>query len=131
MRIQLWTIYYDPEPMGIAPLAGVWARGMAERGHEVEVITAHPHYPTPQWGRPPLKPYRGKIATVRPNGRPHVVPIWFALDGDSLIFTTWHTSVKAKNLRHSPWISLTVDDETPPYTVKAIRELSQRVTRED
>ncbi len=57
MRIQFWTCYYDPEPMGIAPLAGVWAREMAARGHEVEVIAAHPHYPNPSWGYPPLWPY--------------------------------------------------------------------------
>lgn len=51
MRIQLWSCNYDPEPMGIAPLAGVWARAMAARGHEVEVIAAHPHYPDPIWGK--------------------------------------------------------------------------------
>lgn len=61
------------------------------------------------------EPRTGKIATVRPDGRPHVAPIWFILDGETMIFTTWHTSVKANNLRRNPWISLTVDDETPPY----------------
>ena len=30
----------------------------------------------------------GKLATVRADGRPHVVPIWFVLDGDDLVFTT-------------------------------------------
>lgn len=61
------------------------------------------------------QPRTGKLATVRPDGRPHVAPIWFALDGDVLLFTTWHTSVKAGNLRQSPRISLCVDDETPPF----------------
>ena len=56
-RIQLWSYNYDPEPTGIAPLAGVWAREMAGRGHEVLVITAHPHYPSPMWGRS-FMPYR-------------------------------------------------------------------------
>ena len=27
----------------------------------------------------------GKLATVREDGRPHVVPIWFVMDGDTLI----------------------------------------------
>ncbi|MFO7664910.1 MAG: PPOX class F420-dependent oxidoreductase [Chloroflexota bacterium] len=58
----------------------------------------------------------GKIATVRPDGRPHVVPIWFTLDGDQLLFTTWHTTVKTANMRHSPYVSLVVDDEAPPFT---------------
>lgn len=61
------------------------------------------------------RPRTGKIATVRPDGRPHVAPIWFALDGDELLFTTWHTTVKAVNLRHNPQLSLCVDDETPPF----------------
>lgn len=60
-------------------------------------------------------PRTGKIATVRADGRPHVAPIWFALDGEQLVFTTWHTTAKAANLRHSPWISLCVDDQAPPF----------------
>jgi len=57
MRIQLWSYNYDPEPSGIAPLSGVWARAMKARGHQVDVVAAHPHYPEPVWGRR-LKPYR-------------------------------------------------------------------------
>ena len=60
--------------------------------------------------------HTAKLATVRPDGRPHVVPIWFARDGEQIVFTTWHTSVKARNLRHNPWLSLCVDDEAPPFT---------------
>ncbi len=58
----------------------------------------------------------GKLATVRADGRPHVVPIWFDLDTDNtLYFNTWHTSVKAKNIRRDPRICLCVDDERPPF----------------
>lgn len=57
----------------------------------------------------------GKIATVRPDGRPHVAPIWFIVDGEQLLFTTWHTTAKANNIRHNPWVSLCVDDENPPF----------------
>lgn len=64
MRIQLWSCNYDPEPMGIAPLAGVWARAMADRGHEVEVIAAHPHYPEPVWGGR-IRPYRQRLEGIR------------------------------------------------------------------
>jgi hypothetical protein len=27
---------------------------------------------------------------MRQDGRPHVVPIWFDLDGERIVFTTWH-----------------------------------------
>jgi len=56
-----------------------------------------------------------KVATVRADSRPHIAPVWFVLDGDTLIFTTWHASVKAINLRRDPRISICVDDETPPF----------------
>ena len=57
----------------------------------------------------------GKLATVRADGSPHVVPIWFVLDGDSLVFTVDAASVKAKALRRDPRVSVCVDDEVPPY----------------
>lgn len=34
------------------------------------------------------KPRTAKLATVRADGRPHVAPIWFDLDGDVMVFTT-------------------------------------------
>lgn len=56
-----------------------------------------------------------KLATVRKDGRPHVVPIWFDLDADTLVFTTWHTTIKAANMKRDGRICLCVDDETPPF----------------
>jgi PPOX class probable F420-dependent enzyme len=56
-----------------------------------------------------------KLATVRADGRPHVVPVWFVLDGDDIVFTTGTTTVKAAAMRRHPRVALCVDDETPPY----------------
>ena len=41
----------------MGPIAARWAETMSARGHQVEVITAHPHYPGPLWGRH-ARPYR-------------------------------------------------------------------------
>jgi PPOX class probable F420-dependent enzyme len=60
-------------------------------------------------------PRTGKLATVREDGRPHVVPIWFVLDGDNLVFTTWYATVKAANMRRDPRVSICVDDQKPPF----------------
>lgn len=56
-----------------------------------------------------------QMETIRADGRPHVAPIWFALDGEALFFTTWHTTVKAANLKRDPRVCLVVDDEMPPF----------------
>ena len=58
----------------------------------------------------------GKLATVRKDGRPHVVPVWFHLDGDTLVFTTGGESLKYKNMKRDPRVCITVDDQTPPYS---------------
>ncbi len=57
-----------------------------------------------------------KCATVRDNGRPHVTPIWVALDGDELVFTTHETSLKAVALARDPRVCLCFDDERPPFS---------------
>jgi PPOX class probable F420-dependent enzyme len=58
----------------------------------------------------------GKLATTRRDGRPHVVPIWFVLDGDDLVFNTGAETVKGRSLRRTGWASLCVDDENPPFS---------------
>ena len=55
------------------------------------------------------------FASLRADGRPHAVPTWYAVDGEELVFTTWHTTVKAGNLRRAPRVTLVVQDPDPPY----------------
>lgn len=45
MRIGLLTQWYEPEP-GPAALPSALARGLAGRGHDVQVLTGYPNYPT-------------------------------------------------------------------------------------
>lgn len=56
-----------------------------------------------------------KLATVRADGRPHVAPVWFLLDGDDVVFNTADASVKGRSLRRDGRVALAVDDETPPF----------------
>ena len=55
------------------------------------------------------------LATVRADGRPHVTPVWFDLDGDTLIFTTGESTLKGRNMLRDPRVSLCIDDEEPPF----------------
>ena len=61
-----------------------------------------------------------KLATCGPGG-PHVTPVWFVLDGDELVFTTWGESVKGRNLRHDPRVALVVDEEVAPFAFVHMR----------
>jgi PPOX class probable F420-dependent enzyme len=62
-----------------------------------------------------------KLATSGPDGQPHVMPVWFALDGEDLMFTTWGESAKGRNLRRDPRAAVVVDDEVAPYAFVHIR----------
>ena len=56
-----------------------------------------------------------KLATVREDGSPHVVPVWFTLDGEHVIFTAGHTSVKVKNILRDGRVAICVDEDSPPF----------------
>ena len=62
----------------------------------------------------------GKLAVTRADGRPHVTPIWFVLDGNDVILTTHETGVKGKALQRDPRAALCVDDQEPPYSFVVI-----------
>ena len=57
----------------------------------------------------------GKLAVVRKDGSPHVVPIWFVLDGDDFVFTTGATTTKGYALRRDGRAAICVDDDRPPF----------------
>jgi PPOX class probable F420-dependent enzyme len=62
-----------------------------------------------------------KLATIGRGGEPHVMPVWFVLDGEELVFTTGRDSVKGRNLRRDPRAAVVVDEEVAPYAFVHIR----------
>ncbi|TDU05199.1 hypothetical protein EDD99_3703 [Streptomyces sp. 846.5] len=58
----------------------------------------------------------GKLATTRADGRPHLAPIWFLLDGDDLVFNTNRDTVKGRTLARDGRVALCVDDDRPPFS---------------
>jgi len=58
------------------------------------------------------------VATVRPGGRPHLVPVWFVVDGGKWYLCTAPGSVKARNLKANPRIALALEDGSNPYVVE-------------
>ncbi len=64
--------------------------------------------------------YTGKLATIRADGRPHIAPIWFLVDGDSIIFMTGKSTVKGVNMHRDNRIAFCVDDQNPPFSFAII-----------
>jgi PPOX class probable F420-dependent enzyme len=62
------------------------------------------------------------LATVRPDGAPHVMPVWGVwLDG-RLWFSTGLRSRKARNLAADPRCTVTTDDARDPVVVEGAAE---------
>jgi PPOX class probable F420-dependent enzyme len=63
----------------------------------------------------------GHIATVRADGRAHVKPVWFTLDGIpeafTLLLTTGEGTVAGRNLARDNRVSMSVDDPAPPFSL--------------
>jgi PPOX class probable F420-dependent enzyme len=56
------------------------------------------------------------IGLTRPDGRPHVTPVCFILDGDEVAFALSPGSVKGKSLAHDRRLAICVSDERQPYS---------------
>jgi PPOX class probable F420-dependent enzyme len=63
----------------------------------------------------------GKVGVSLSDGHPHVMPIWFVLDGDDVLFTTHMDTVKARWIRGDGRLSLCVDEEVAPYAFVHLR----------
>jgi PPOX class probable F420-dependent enzyme len=62
-----------------------------------------------------------KLGTLTPTGWPHVMPVWFVLDGDEIVFTTGRDTVKGRYLRRDDRVGLCVDDDAPPFAFVHVR----------
>jgi PPOX class probable F420-dependent enzyme len=58
------------------------------------------------------------MATVRPDGRPHLVPIWFVVHEGKWYVCTAPGSVKARNLHRNPRVALALEDGSNPHVVE-------------
>ena len=59
-------------------------------------------------------PWTARLACIRPDGRPHVIPVWQEWDGSGFTVITWQGSQWAAYLRQNANVSLTVDEPWPP-----------------
>src|SRR6185369_6681353 len=49
------------------------------------------------------------VATLMPNGRPHLMPLWYVHDGTTIVGWTFGKSQKVKNLERDPHATLQIE----------------------
>jgi|SRR6516165_6330357 hypothetical protein len=58
------------------------------------------------------------LTTVRPDGRPHVMPVWACWYDDSLWFSSSLGSRKARNLASGGWASVATGSTAEPVVIE-------------
>jgi PPOX class probable F420-dependent enzyme len=72
------------------------------------------------------EPQLAHVATVEPDGSPHVTPVWVDTDGEHIIFNTAKGRVKYENIRRNPEVAVSVVDKENDFRtlwVKGTAEL--------
>jgi PPOX class probable F420-dependent enzyme len=72
------------------------------------------------------EPNLAHLATVDPDGTPHVTPVWIDTDGEHILFNTAKGRVKYNNVLRNPAVGLSIVDKGDDYRtlwVKGTAEL--------
>jgi PPOX class probable F420-dependent enzyme len=56
-----------------------------------------------------------RIATIKPDGAPHVTPVWYIYEDGQVFITPRARSTWLANIRRDPRIAVTIDEEASPY----------------
>jgi PPOX class probable F420-dependent enzyme len=66
-------------------------------------------------------PLLGVIATLRADGAPHAVPVWYRWDGQAVSIWTGDDRAWVRNLRKDPRAAFTAAQAQPPYGAVVMR----------
>jgi PPOX class probable F420-dependent enzyme len=50
------------------------------------------------------------LASVRPDGRPHLVPVWFLWEGETILIFSKPENQKVRNIRQNPAVTVSLDE---------------------
>lgn len=62
-----------------------------------------------------------QLATLMPDGSPHVSPVWFEYDGTHILVNSAKGRVKDRNIRRDPRVGIDILDPDNPYRHLSIR----------
>lgn len=68
------------------------------------------------------------LATVMPDGTPHVTPVWCDFDGTHIRVNSARGRVKDRNMRRSGRVALAIMDPDNPYRYLAVRGQVAEIT---
>ena len=68
------------------------------------------------------------LATVMPDGRPQVTPVWCDFDGTHVIVNTAKGRRKDRNMRANPRVSLAIIEPDNPYRYLEVRGRVAEIT---
>ena len=55
------------------------------------------------------------LATIMPDGAPHVAPVWIDREGDTILVNTAMGRVKQRNVTREPRVALSIADQNNMY----------------
>jgi PPOX class probable F420-dependent enzyme len=76
------------------------------------------------------KPTFAHLATLMPDGRPQVTPVWCDFDGTHIRINTAKGRQKDRNMRRDPRVSLSLMDPDNPYRYIEIRGRVAEITED-
>ena len=71
------------------------------------------------------------FCSVRPDGRPHLAPVWFVWHAGKLYIGTDPKSVKSRNLRTNPHVTLALEDGAHPVICEGTAQPAATPLSED
>jgi PPOX class probable F420-dependent enzyme len=74
------------------------------------------------------QPAFANLATVMPDGGPHVSPVWLDYDGEHIIINSAKGRVKDRNMRSNPSVAISIMDPKNPYRYLGIRGRVTEIT---
>lgn len=66
------------------------------------------------------RPLLGRLATASPDGQPHVVPVWYLLEGEELWISSFKSTRKVVDLRRNPKCAIVIDVENAEGGLTAV-----------
>jgi DNA-binding IclR family transcriptional regulator/nitroimidazol reductase NimA-like FMN-containing flavoprotein (pyridoxamine 5'-phosphate oxidase superfamily) len=72
-------------------------------------------------------PWAAQLACIRPDGTPHLVPVWYEWEDPTFVIVAWPKSVWASLVISNPTVALSIDEPWPPLRRVMVRGEAVRI----